>query len=106
MGVTAKPRGAVVLLMVLTLGTSLGLPAEDVLDIVYDESEPAPCEVIPLVSTASPLVPASGTQVPPRPLRRKPVVRSLFPAAQIRNTHAPRSTDTRALSELLCVLIC
>lgn len=106
MGFTAKPRCAIVFLMVLTVGMFVSLPVEDVLDAVYDECEPVPCEVIPQMSTATPLSPASGTQMRPLLFPRKRVVRSLFSPAQIRNTHAPRSADTRALSELLCVLIC
>lgn len=34
-----------IFLAILTLGMSLGLPAEDVLDSVYDESESVPFEV-------------------------------------------------------------
>jgi len=34
-----KPCCAIVFLMIFTLGVSLGLSAEDVLDAVYDESE-------------------------------------------------------------------
>jgi hypothetical protein len=51
MGAAAKPRCAVVFLMILTLGVSLGLPAEDVLDAVYDESEATPLESTPLFSS-------------------------------------------------------
>lgn len=54
MGVAAKARCAFVFLMVLTLGVSLGLPAEDVLENVYDESETVPCEVTPLFSIVVP----------------------------------------------------
>jgi len=49
-GVATKPRLAVVFLMILSLGVSLGLPAEDVLDAVYDESEAVPFETIPLLA--------------------------------------------------------
>ncbi len=43
----SKPRCAVVFVMILTLGVSLGLPAEDVLEAVYDESEALPLEGAP-----------------------------------------------------------
>jgi hypothetical protein len=42
MGATGKLRCAALLLTIVALGVSLGLPAEDVLDVVYDESEPMP----------------------------------------------------------------
>lgn len=44
MGGAAKSRFALIFLTILTLGVSLGLPAEDVLDAVYDESETLPFE--------------------------------------------------------------
>jgi len=47
-GVT-KLRCVVIFLATLTLGLSLGLPAEDVLDAVYDESETLPFEANPPV---------------------------------------------------------
>ncbi len=50
MGSAAEPRCAVVFLMILTLGVSLGLPMEDVLDAVCDESETLPLESTPLFS--------------------------------------------------------
>ena len=56
MGIVAKPHFAVLFLMVLTLGLSLGLPAEDVLDAVYDESEAVPYGVTtPTLVVVSPL---------------------------------------------------
>ncbi len=54
MGAAAKPRFVIVFVMLLSLGVSLGLPAEDVLDAVYDESEALPCETTPLFSIVAP----------------------------------------------------
>ena len=55
--------------MILTLGVSLGLPAEDVLDTVYDESETLPLE-------RTPLFPGAGVKVltctPQPPLKSGP----------------------------------
>ena len=62
MGIAAKPRCAVVFLMILTMGVSLGLPAEDVLDAVYDESEALPYEGTPLFSIVVPPVAARTTR--------------------------------------------
>jgi len=50
MSLAARPRCAVFFLMIFALGVSLGLPAEDVLDGAYDESEAVPYEVIPGLS--------------------------------------------------------
>ena len=50
MGRRTKQRFAVVFLMTLTVILSLGLPSEDVLDAVYDESEAVPYERTPVFS--------------------------------------------------------
>jgi hypothetical protein len=106
MGIVAKPHRAVLFLIVLTLGVSLGLPAEDVLDAVYNESEAVPYEVIPLVSiVVSPLL-ARSTQAAPNSFDQKLGVPSRFSSARARDTEAHRSADARALSALLCILLC
>jgi hypothetical protein len=71
MGSVAKPHRAFVFLMVLTLGLSLGLPAEDVLDAVYDESEAVPYEVIPPHSISSSPLSASQLRQRQIPYARK-----------------------------------
>ena len=50
--VMAKSAFALIFLMILTLGVSLGLPTEDVLDTVYDESESQPLGANAQVSIA------------------------------------------------------
>jgi hypothetical protein len=104
MRVAAKPRCAVVFLMVLTLGVSLGLPAEDVLETVYDESEALPSESIPLFSIVAPLVAARTTPAVPSSLHLG--APSLFAPARVRETDANRATDTRISLALLCTLLC
>ncbi len=47
---------AIIFLMILTLGISLALPAEDIPETVYDESEAPPYEDSPLFSIPVPLV--------------------------------------------------
>ena len=44
-----------VLLMLLAFGASLAVPAENVPETAYDESEALPCENTPLFSTVVPL---------------------------------------------------
>jgi hypothetical protein len=102
MGVPAKPRCAVVFLIVLTLGMFVGLPVEDVLDAVYDESEAVPYEVLPLGSISSPLT----TQAAPNSSHQKPGVPSRFSSARVRDTDANPSSDTRMSLALLCTLLC
>jgi hypothetical protein len=106
MGVAAKPCWVVVLLMVLTMGVSLGLPAEDVLDTAYDESEAVPCEVIPLDAISSSPLSARSTQAAPNSLRQKLGVPSRFSCAGVRDTDAHQPADTRISLALLCTLLC
>jgi hypothetical protein len=44
-----RSRSILILFAFLALGLSLGFPAEDVLDALYDESEALPCESTPAV---------------------------------------------------------
>ena len=106
MGGATKPRFAVVFLMILALGVSLGLPAEDVLEAVYDESEALPCEGTPLLSIVVPLAAARTTQVPLSSSHPKPGAPSLFAPARIPKTDAHRSADAGVSLALLRTLLC
>jgi len=57
-----KPRSALVLLLLLVVGVSLSVPAEDVPETPYDESETLPCEGTPLFSIAPPEAVAGTTR--------------------------------------------
>jgi hypothetical protein len=105
MGGVAKLRFAVVFLMIFTACLSLGLPAEDVLDAVYDELEVLPYEVIPLSISVPPMA-ARTTQAPLSSLHHKPCAPSLFAPARTRDADANRSADARTLAALLCILLC
>jgi hypothetical protein len=106
MGAAAKPRCAVVFLMVLALGVSLGLPTEDVLDAVYDESESLPFEMILSVANVVLPVTAVTTQAPLSPSRLKVGAPSPVQLAHFRDTDANRPTGARISLALLCTLLC
>jgi hypothetical protein len=106
MRVAAKPRCAVVFLMVLTLGVSLGLPAEDVLETVCDESEALPFESIPLISIVTPLVAARTTRAVLSSLHLRHSAPSMFAPAQVPDTDTSRPTDRGTSLALLCTLLC
>ena len=106
MGSVAKPHLAILFLMVLTLGVSLGLPAEDVLDAVYDESEAVPLEVItPNSFVVSPLS-AKKTQALHNSLNQKLAVSSRFSSVRVSDTEANGATNTPVSLSLLCTLLC
>jgi hypothetical protein len=102
----AQPRFAVVLLMILTLGMSLGLPAEDVLDAVYDESEALPCEGTPSFSITLSPVDAQTTQSPLSSFHPKPATPLLLARVRVRDNDTHRFADVRASLALRCTLLC
>jgi hypothetical protein len=106
MGAAANPRRAVFFLMILTLGMSLGLPAVDVLDAVYDESEALPFEAIPQFSIVLLPVATRTTHAPLSSLRLKLSAPSPFPSARVRDTDANRHADARISFALLRTLLC
>lgn len=94
-----------VLFVLLTFGAALAVPAEDIPETPYDESESLPYEATPLFSIALPQV-AARTQVPVSSGHPKLVTPSPFTPAHVRDTIADRSVDQRALSALLCNVRC
>ena len=106
MRVAAKPRCAVLVLMFLALGMSLGLPTEDVPETAYNESEGLPYEGTSLFSIVVPLVAARTTRALLGLLHLKHGAPSLLPSARVRNGDAHRSADARVSLALLCTLLC
>jgi hypothetical protein len=105
-GRAVKPRFAVVFLMILTIGLSLGLPAEDVLDAVYDESEALPYEVVPLFSIALRPVAFRTTQESVSSLNLRARVPFSLAPAHVREMDARRFANGQASLALLCTLLC
>jgi hypothetical protein len=103
--VVAKPRLAIVLLMVFSLGLPLGLAAEDVPETAYDESEAAPYEGTFLFSIVLPVA-ARTNQEAPGSVRLELGASSLFARACVYDTDANRSADARPSLALLRTLLC
>lgn len=101
-----KPRSALVLLLILCFGLFSALPAEDVLETDYDESETQPYEVLPLISIVVPLVVARTTRAALSSLQLQHGAAFSSPPARIRHTTANRSADRRVLLTLICTLLC
>jgi len=95
-----------VLCVLLGFSVSLAVPAEDVLETAYDESEGLPYEGTPLFSIVVPLVAARTTQAVPSSLHPRLGAPSLFTPACVRDTDAHRSGDARISLALLCTLLC
>jgi hypothetical protein len=95
-----------VLCVLLGFGVSLAVPAEDVPETAYNESEGLPYEGAPLFSGVVSLVAARTTQAVSNSLDRRLDAPSLFAPARVRDTDANRATDTRISLALLCTLLC
>lgn len=101
-----RRRFVLVLFVLLAFGVSLVVPAEDVPETAYDESEALPYEGAPVFSIVAPLGAARTTQAVPNSLNLKPSVLFPFAPAGVRCADANRSADTRISLALLCTLLC
>lgn len=106
MGVAAALRFALTFLMLMSLGLGLSVPAVDIPETPYDESESAPYEITPLLSIALRLGAAPKTQPPLRSLHLKGDVPSSFPPTLLHDADARRSADARVSLALLRTLLC
>ena len=101
-----KPRFALILFVLVVLGLTLAVPAEDVLETTYDESETQPYEAIPLLCIASPLTARGMTQAVlngARPRSDTPV-RPAVATSNDRDQHP--TAEARIALALLCTLLC
>jgi hypothetical protein len=101
-----KPRSALVFLLLLGIGVSLAVCAEDLPETAYDESEGLPYEGTPPFSIMVPLVAVRTTQEKECPFHLKREVPSLFTPARIHDTDANRFAEARVSLALLCILLC
>ena len=101
-----RPCFVLILFVLLGFGVSLAVPAEDVPETAYDESEALPYEGTPLFSIVVPLAAGRTTQAVPSSLHPRLGAPSLFTPARIRDTDANRAADTRISLALLCTLLC
>jgi len=99
-----KNRFMVVFFVLLAFGFCFAVPAQDLPETAYDESqadtyEPAPC----ISGVASGTTASSETAVDGTPPRLREV-----PSHVVRNDHAelPRPTAPRLVLSLLCTFLC
>ena len=95
-----------VLFVLLAFGLPLAVPAEDVPETGYDESEAAPYEVTPLFSIVVSKLSARTTQTVLNSLHQKLGVPSSFSSARVHENEAQGAIDTRISLALLCTLLC
>jgi hypothetical protein len=100
-----RPCSILILCVLLGFGMFLAVPAEDVPETAYDESEELPYEGSPLFSIVLPLVATRTTQAVPSSLPLKLDAPSPFTAA-VCDADAHRPADARVSLALLCTLLC
>ena len=101
-----RPCLGLIFFVLLGFGVSLAVPAEDVTETAFDDSEELPYEGTPLFSVVVPLAAARTTQAVPSSLHPRLAAPSPFAPARVRDTDANRATDTRISLALLCTLLC
>jgi hypothetical protein len=94
-----------ILFVILGFAVFLAVPAEDVRETAYNESDSLPYEGAPLFSIVVPLVAARTTQAVPNSLQLEFNAPSPFTAA-VRAADANRPADARNSLALRCTLLC
>ena len=94
-----------VLFVFLFLGLSLAVPAEDLMETAYDESEAQPCESTALISNVTPQA-ASATPTVRIAQGRQLANPTQATAARINVTDAHSPAEAQVGLALLCTLLC
>ena len=101
-----KPRSALIIVVLLILGLSWVVPAEDLAETAYDESEALPYEGTPLLADVVSQTAASTTQAARSTLRLLLACPSRFPPTRINRTEVHRCAEAAVTLALLCTLLC
>jgi hypothetical protein len=101
-----KPRSALILFVLLVLSLTLAVPAEDVLETTYDESETQPYEDVPLFSILLPSATGCTTQAPISGLHLHSGAPSRLARTCFAGKVSHRSAKARVALALLCTLLC
>ena len=95
-----------ILFVLLGLSVFLNVPAEDVPETPYDESEEMPYEGAPLFDSVLPQLAAQTDRTVPRSLDPRLDSLPLLAPERVRGSDAKPPADTRMSLALLCTLLC
>jgi hypothetical protein len=101
-----KPRFALLFFVVLVLGLSLTVPAADLTETAYDESDALPYEGTPLISDVMTQAAASATEVERDALRRQLAAPFRVALRRSKGTDVRRSAEAPVALALLCTFLC
>ena len=99
----SRPRSTLIFIVLLALGLFVAVPAQDVPETAYDESEGVPYESTPM---SAEVMPQPATQAAPSALHIQLATLSQTTAKGINSTDANRSAEGRVALALLCALLC
>ena len=95
-----------ILLVLLSMSVFLSVPAEDVPETSYDESEEMAYEETPLFDSVLPQVAVQTDQMVPRSLDPRPGGLPLLAPACVRGSDSKPLAGVRMSLALLCTLLC
>jgi hypothetical protein len=101
-----KLRFVLVLFVLMSFGSAVTVPAEDVPETSYDESEKLPYEASLVYSSVVMLGNAGTTEAMPNYLRNKLRPSSLLSSSDVCVSGSLRSADARLSLALVCTLLC
>lgn len=101
-----KSRSAFILLVLLVFCFSLAVPAEDLPETAYDESETVPCEGTPLFSNVIFQATASTPGAVESSVRPGSGTPFRFAVTGVAGTDSHRCTTVRVALALRCTLLC
>lgn len=101
-----KPHSALIFFVLLVFGLSLAVPAEDVLETAYDESEAAPYASTPLCSNLISEAAASVTGAVRGPVDLRSDTPRRLAVTRFTGIDRHRLAEARVTLALLCTLLC
>ena len=100
-----KLRSALIFFVLLALGLFVAVPAEDVSETAYDESEGVPYEGTPLIAGLMPVAAVSMALAATSAVRLLLTTPFQATAKRVNGTDT-RSGEVRVVLALLCTLLC
>lgn len=101
-----RPRSTLILFVLLILGLSLAVPAEDLMETAYDESESLPYQRALLISDLVPRATAATTQAVRSAGQGQFAGPFRIGALRINGGDAHRFAKARSAPALLCTFLC
>jgi hypothetical protein len=100
-----NPGPKLIVLVLLVLGVSVVVPADDLLETAFDESQDQPCECAALISYMLPSASGDATQQRESPTRRQSTRPRQVTKSSSISDESRRSAAERTAPALLCTFL-